>query len=131
MLENTWLLPVYFLSKVILAYTATDIVFVIEIVQYAKKHAFDRQVIWKQIPRTIEACLYNIMSTCLVFYYIGTPNAQVARLLRNLTAKSTEVACFLYLYYATIKEMQEQVVNPGRMEMAMADSSPLIDNPAV
>jgi hypothetical protein len=82
----------------------------VEIAQFAKKLAFDKTAIWKKIPRTLESCFYYVLSTILVFYYIYTPNAQVARLLRNLTAKSSEVACFLYLYYSSLKEMQEQVV---------------------
>jgi hypothetical protein len=103
----------------------TDIIFVVEIVQYAKKFEFDKTKIMQKIPRTMESCLYYVLSTGLVFYYLASANSQVARLLRNLTAKSTEVSTFLYLYYATVKEMKEQVVS-GRTSRGATSTKPQV-----
>jgi hypothetical protein len=88
----------------------TDIAFFIEVVQYARKSGWELTKLLNTIPKTIEALFYYLISTGMVFHYLIETHPEIVRACRNLTNKGSEVATFLYLYYASIKEMQSQSI---------------------
>ena len=82
-----------------------DIAFFVEMVRYAQSISWDGKKLMRTIPRTLEAMIYYLISTSILFYYLASSNREVVRLLRNLTNKGTEVGTFLYLNYASIYEI--------------------------
>ena len=88
-----------------------DIAFFVEMVRYAQSISWDGKKLVRTIPRTLEAMIYYMISTSILFYYLASSNREVVRLLRNLTNKGTEVGTFLYLNYASIHEISYKEIS--------------------